>query len=175
MPTAGNLITDLKPSMQNLGTAWFEGLLAQNPRWVRGTATPATVVMSPNTTEAVSFTTGMGLSAGDGFNISFPTQQPFLSWAQTGAILKAAPHPEGAKLLHAYILSTDFQTGGWSVRQDVGAPNGTAYPDIMHMPSTNPTLFSTWMADRARVERLRFFFEKRIGSAQGLSPLIDDL
>lgn len=45
----------------------------------------------------------------------------------------------------------------------------------VHMPSTNPSAFGKWMADRANVERLRFFFEKRIGSAQGLSPLDDDL
>lgn len=45
----------------------------------------------------------------------------------------------------------------------------------MEMSGTDPTKFSKWMMDRAAVERLRFFFEDKIGSAQGLSPLIDEL
>jgi hypothetical protein len=44
----------------------------------------------------------------------------------------------------------------------------------MEMPGTDPKKFSKWMSDRAGVERLRFF-EDGIGSAQGLSPLEDDL
>lgn len=59
------------------------------------------------------------------------------------------------------------------MRRDVAAPAG--YPDALEMPGTNPTEFAKWMADRAAVERLRFFFEDRIGTAQGLSPLEDDL
>lgn len=116
--------------MRQLGTEWFEQLLTQNPRWVRGTATPSTLLLQSNTTEAASFTGGLGLSSGSNYNISFPSDAEFVSWPQTGAILKAAPHPEGAKLLHSYMLSLEHQTGGWSVRQDVGAPNGTSYPDI---------------------------------------------
>ena len=45
----------------------------------------------------------------------------------------------------------------------------------MEIPSTDPTGFPNWMADRAAVERLRFFFEARLGSAQGKSPLDDGL
>lgn len=46
---------------------------------------------------------------------------------------------------------------------------------ILLQPNTNAPEFAEWMADREYVERLRFFFEDRIGSAQGLSPLEDDL
>ncbi|EOD42925.1 putative abc-type fe3+ transport system protein [Neofusicoccum parvum UCRNP2] len=158
------------------GLAWFDALLAQNPRWVRGTATPATLIGSSNGTYTASFTTSLGLSPPTPFNISFPaTSGQFVTWPQTGAILRDAPHPESAKLLHSFILSEAYQnaTGSWSVRRDVAAPAG--YPVALEMPGTDPTKFAEWMADRAAVERLRFFFEDRIGTAQGESPLVDDL
>ncbi|KAH7360493.1 hypothetical protein BKA65DRAFT_603962 [Rhexocercosporidium sp. MPI-PUGE-AT-0058] len=161
--------------LKHYGYEWFEALLAQNPRWVRGTATPATLVRSSNGTYAATFTSSIGLSPSTPLNISHPIEGQFVTWPQTGAILKNAPHPESAKLLHSYILSEERQarTGSWSVRSDIAPPKG--YPSIMEMPGTNPTKFSEWMMDRAAVERLRFFFETRIGSAQGLSPLNDDL
>ena len=160
--------------MQQKGAAWFDKFLAQNPRWVRGTASPVTLIQQSNSTVAATFTSGVGLDPIPGINSTFPTDGLFVSWPQTGAILKDAPHPEGAKLLHSFMLSTEFQQSqGWSVRQDVPAPPGL--PDIMNMPSTNPTAFARWMADRETVERLRFWFENRIGSAQGVSPLVDNI
>ncbi|KAI9736631.1 MAG: hypothetical protein M1834_000835 [Cirrosporium novae-zelandiae] len=161
--------------MQQYGTSWFDSLLSQNPRWVRGTGTPATLMASSNGSYTASFTGSIGLVASSPFNISYPTQGQFVSWPQTGAIFKDAPHPEGAKLLHNYILSQEYQnkTGSWSVRTDMTPPGGK--PKIMEMPGTDPTKFMDFMLDRPRVERLRFWFEERLGSAQGKSPLIDDL
>ncbi|PVH85085.1 periplasmic binding protein-like II [Cadophora sp. DSE1049] len=161
--------------MKQYGLGWFEALLAQNPRWVRGTATPATLIASSNGTYAATFTSGVGVRGFDPVNVTFPVKGQFVSWPQTGAILKDAPHPETAKLLHSWILSEDFQnsTGTWTVRKDLTPPAG--FPSILEMPGTDATKFAQWMSDRAAVERLRFFFETRIGSAQGLSPLIDDL
>ncbi|KAB2573505.1 hypothetical protein DBV05_g7790, partial [Lasiodiplodia theobromae] len=162
--------------LRQQGLAWFDALLAQNPRWVRGSATPATLIGNSNGTYTASFTTALGLSPPAPYNISFPeTSGAFVTWPQTGAILRDAPHPESAKLLHSFILSKENQeaSGSWSVRKDVEAPAG--YPDALEMPGTNPTEFGKWMADRAAVERLRFFFEDKIGTAQGLSPLEDDL
>lgn len=97
-----------------------------------------------------------------------------MSWAQTGAILAAAPHPEAAKLLHNFILSDEYQTLlGWSTREDLPAPEGAS--KILEQPNTDAPAFATWMADRENVERLRFWFEDRLGTAQGLSPIVDDL
>lgn len=169
--------TSTTPSLQNVGYAWFDSLLAQNPRWVRGTRTPSTVVGDNSTQWAATFTSSRGLNAAAPFAVSFPeTSAPFVSWPQTGAILKDAPHPESAKLLHSFILSEEWQnaTGGWSARKDL-SPQPAAYPDIFDMPGTNVTAFGEWMADRANVERVRFWFESKIGTAQGLSPLEDDL
>ncbi|RFU76305.1 hypothetical protein TARUN_5948 [Trichoderma arundinaceum] len=160
--------------MQVLGTEWFEALLKQNPRWVRGTATPLTILSEANYSQAVSFTSFGGFNPGVNVKASFPNDANFVSWPQTAAILRNAPHLEGAKLLHNYLLSPEYQsTASWSVRQDI-KPSSPLYPNIMHMPYTNPTTFAGFMQDRLTVERLRFYFENRLGTAQGLSPLIDN-
>lgn len=161
--------------LKQYGTEWFDKLIAQQPRWVRGTATPATLIGSSNGTYVATFTTSLGLQPPTPYNASFPSEGRFVTWPQTGAILKDAPHPESAKLLHSFLLSEEYQnaTGSWSVRSDVAAPAG--FPDALDQPGTNPTEFAKFMSDRAAVERLRFFFEDKIGSAQGKSPLEDDL
>ena len=161
--------------MQEFGYEWFEKLLEQNPRWVRGTGTPLTILNDMNSTVAATFTAGFGLSSSEALNVTIPTKGSFVTWAQRAAIFKDAPHPEGAKLLHNFMLSYENQasTKSWSVLKDVPAPVG--YPDIMDVPSTNPIDFERFMGDRARVERLKLFFEDKIGTAQGLSPLIDGI
>ncbi|KAI1754386.1 ABC transporter [Xylaria castorea] len=161
--------------MEQYGYGWFEKLLAQNPRWVRGTGTPLTVLSQDNSTSAVTFTAWGGLHPANPVGIAFPTKGLFVSWAQRAAILKGAPHPEGAKLLHNYMLSEEYQTSidDWSVRQDLPAPAG--YQSLTDIQSTNTDGFEGFMADRERLERLRFFFEDKLGTAQGLSPLIDGI
>jgi ABC-type Fe3+ transport system substrate-binding protein len=117
----------------------------------------------------------MGLAPVAPFKISHPIEGKFVTWPQTAAILKDAPHPESAKLLHNYVLSQEWQnqTRSWSVRQDFPAPAG--FSDIENQPGTNASSFAEWMGDRARVERFRFWLESKLGTAQGLSPLVDDL
>lgn len=121
------------------------------------------------------------MPAGDNINSTFPSAAgtaPFVAWPQHAAILKDAPHPEAAKLLHNFVLTDEYQqaSGGWPVRVDATLPSDTVpYPAVWDMANTNASAFGPWMADRARVERLRFYFEDKIGSAQGLSPLVDDL
>ncbi|KAM5349883.1 hypothetical protein ACJ41O_006388 [Fusarium nematophilum] len=161
--------------MQQYGASWFESLLKQNPRWVRGTATPATIASSDNFTQAAFFATGGGFGSAKPLNFSQPTQGKYVSWAQYAGILKDAPHPEGAKLLHNFILSPEFQasSGSWPVRRDVPTPEG--FPDLRNETATNPTDFARFMADRGLVERLRFWFEARIGTAEGLDPIDDDI
>lgn len=159
----------------NFGHTWFDALLANNPRWVRGTATPATLLSQANSSSVATFTSGHSFTARAGYNYALPTEGSFASWGQTGAILKDAPHPEGAKLLHNYLISDEYlkARGGWSTRNDIPAPAGAK--KILEQPNTNAPEFAKWMADRENVERLRFFFEDRIGTPQGLSPLEDNL
>ncbi|WYZ33988.1 hypothetical protein EsH8_I_000264 [Colletotrichum jinshuiense] len=159
--------------MQEYGYEWFEKLLAQNPHWVRGTGTPVTLLNASNSTLSATFTAGVGLSPEAPLNVTIPTQGSFVTWAQRAAIFKDAPHPESAKLLHNFMLSDEYQsaTGSWSVRKDIPAPAG--YPELMDVTSTNPVEFERFMSNRVRVEQLKLFFEDKIGTAQGLSPLID--
>ncbi|TQN66763.1 hypothetical protein CSHISOI_08684 [Colletotrichum shisoi] len=161
--------------IKQYGTAWLDKLLALNPRWVRGTQTPRTVYPKNDTQWAATFTSSGNVNPVSPIKIALPVKGQFVSWPQTGGILKNAPHPEGAKLLHAYLLSTEFQQlrGGWSVRGDVAPPAN--FPAILDVPGTDPTAFGKWMSDRAAVERFRFWLEDRLGTAQGLSPIIDDL
>ncbi|KAJ4287291.1 hypothetical protein N0V90_012689 [Kalmusia sp. IMI 367209] len=167
--------TNALDSMQQYGYEWFEALLSQNPRWVRGTGTPVTLLSASNGTVAATFTAGIGLSSSPPLQVALPTEGSFVSWAQRAAIFKDAPHPEGAKLLHNFLLSYEHQnnTSSWSVLKDVAAPEG--YPALMDVEATNPVDFDRFMGDRVRVERLKLFFEDKIGTPQGLSPLIDDL
>ncbi|KAI8713751.1 hypothetical protein NCS52_01220500 [Fusarium sp. LHS14.1] len=161
--------------MQQYGVSWFDRLVAQKPRWVRGTQTPSTLISDDNSTSAAYFGASGGFGNSDPLSFSVPTKGKFVSWPQTAAILKDAPHPEGAKLLHNFILSPEYQqnSGLWSVRHDIPAPEG--FPSLWNETATNPAEFARFMADRNLVERLRFFFESRIGSAQGDSPLEDDI
>ncbi|KAL2211163.1 hypothetical protein CC79DRAFT_1395332 [Sarocladium strictum] len=123
--------------MQDYSYDWFEQLLAQNPRWVRGTGTPVTLLRANNTL-AATFTAGIGLVPVAPLNVTIPSQGKFVTWAQRAAILKGSPHPEGAKLLHNFMISREHQqqTGSWSVRKDVSPPAG--YPDLMDVSTTNP-------------------------------------
>ncbi|KAH8734305.1 hypothetical protein BGZ61DRAFT_584335 [Ilyonectria robusta] len=161
--------------MRQYGVSWFDKLVAQKPRWVRGTATPGTLTRQQNSTSAAYFAAGGGFTGSGSMNFSHPTKGKYVTWPQTAAILKDAPHPEGAKLLHNYLLSTDFQktSGLWSVRHDVPAPAG--FPSLWNETATNPAEFARFMGDRVLVERLKLFFESRLGTAQGLSPLIDGI
>ncbi|KAH6622049.1 ABC-type Fe3+ transport system [Boeremia exigua] len=166
---------DLLLKDPKFGPKWFDALLANNPRWVRGTATPRTLINTAGDDSVATFTSSISFSpAAPGFNFTIPTEGTFASWGQTGAILKKAPHPEGAKLLHNFLLSDEWLTSGrWSTRTDIAPPPGAE--KILKQPNTNAPEFIKWMSDRANVERIRFFLEDRIGSAQGLSPLEDDM
>jgi ABC-type Fe3+ transport system substrate-binding protein len=166
--------------MEALGSEWFDALLANNPRWVRGTQTPSTLISAANSSSVATFSSGYAFGDQAPIQYALPTDAKFVSWAQTGAILKDAPHPEGAKLLHSFMLSDEYQTSdayrtymGWSPREDLAPPEGAK--KILQQPGTDAPAFAKWMEDRAHVERRRNFYEEKIGTAQGLSPLIDDL
>ncbi|KAF2009721.1 periplasmic binding protein-like II [Aaosphaeria arxii CBS 175.79] len=158
--------------MQKYGKEWLDKLIQQDVRWVRGSITPQTLVANADAKEAATFI-GISPSLGPDVNTTLPTDAQYVTWPQTAAILKKAPHPEGAKLLHNFLISKEwlFTSPKTTVRTDAPAD----YPDIFKTPNTNVTAFGPWIADRERVERLRFWFEKKLGTPQGLSPLDDDL
>ncbi|KAM3437607.1 hypothetical protein NHJ13734_004559 [Beauveria thailandica] len=161
--------------INEFGEEWFDKLLAQKPRWVRGTATPATIAASDAHPEAAFFATGGGFGTDGTLNFTQPTQGQYVSWPQRAAILKDAPHPEGAKLLHNFILSEEYQkaVGTWSVRTDMPTPEG--FPDLKGNKNTDPDAFAKFMEDRGAVERRRFWYEAKMGPAVGKNPRDDDI
>ncbi|KAI0184576.1 hypothetical protein EV127DRAFT_374660 [Xylaria flabelliformis] len=150
--------------INSYGVDFFWSLLEQNPRFAPHHLSIANELGQPNTTYAATFGTTIGLFSQDPLVVKFPTEgAPFTSWAQGAAILKDAPHPEGAKLLQSYVLSQEYQnkTGSWSIRRDVAAPKG--FSSIFSTPNTNPLDFAHWMYDRETVERFRFWVQDKIG------------
>ena len=110
--------------VQKYDWGFMERLMAQNPTFVRGTAASAGAVYG-GLAEA-TFATFSGLQAAptDPAKFTLPVHSPFVSWAQTAAILKKSPHPAAAKLYISWLLSTPVQSGGatWSPRADIPVP-----------------------------------------------------
>lgn len=153
--------------IQQYGWSWLDALLTQDVQWVRGTATPAEVMLQ-DPSRILSFTT---FPAAEGWVSVPPVSDHYMSWTQTSAIFKDTKMPETAKLLQAYLISEEYQLlrQGPSIRRDVG--NVT----LWDAKNTDYTSFHHIMEDRTVVEQWRFLLEDKLGTAQGLSPLIDNI
>lgn len=152
------------------GWSWLDSLLKQNPEWVRGTQAPLEIVASGR--KAATFTSFYYLKPEAGSTIRFilPRRDFFQTWYQTAAILKAARHPAAARLYIAHLLSKEAQAAvpQWPSRLDVAPPKGWKHP--LEYLNTSPVGFREFMADRARVERLKGVFEQWIGPVVGANP-----
>lgn len=158
--------------IQKYGIEFIEKLQANGVQWVRGTQTPRDAVEQGK--YAVSAATSGAFVPVESANTRFvlPTNDPFLTWAQTGAIFKDAKRPAAAKLYVSWLLSLPMQSRPrqFPLRQDVSPLPG--YQPIGQY-NTSPEDFRSFMRDRARVERLKSLFELLIGPVQGISPLKD--
>jgi ABC-type Fe3+ transport system substrate-binding protein len=158
--------------VQKYGIGFIDKLQANGVQWVRGTQTPRDAV------EAGKYAVCTGTSGNfvpvESANTRFvlPTNDPFLTWAQTGAIFKDAKHPAAARLYMSWMLSLPVVSNArqFPIRSDVTPQPG--YKPIDQY-NTSPEEFRTFMRDRARVERLKSLFERLIGPVQGISPLKD--
>jgi ABC-type Fe3+ transport system substrate-binding protein len=158
--------------IQKHGIGFIEKLQANGVQWVRGTQTPRDAVEVGK--YAVSTGTSGNFVPVESANTRFvlPTSDPFLTWAQTGAIFKDAKHPAAAKLYVSWMLSLPVASNPrqFPIRKDVALPAGFKPIDQYN---TSPEDFRAFMRDRARVERLKSLFERLIGPVQGISPLKD--
>jgi ABC-type Fe3+ transport system substrate-binding protein len=158
--------------VQKYGIGFIEKLQANGVQWVRGTQTPRDAV------EAGKYAVSTGTSGNfvpvesSALRFVLPTNDPFLTWAQTGAIFKAAKHPAAARLYVSWMLSLPVASHPrqFPIRQDVAPLPGFKTLDQYN---THPEDFLAFMRDRARVERLKALFERLIGPVQGISPLKD--
>lgn len=160
--------------IQKYGWSFIDRLQAQDVHWVRGTATPFTLLLlQPGN---VSFTTFAPLVVQPNLPLRYavPRSDAFLSWAQTAAIFRDAKHPAAAKLFMSFLLSKQFQSYSpfWSIRDDLPAPHG--YKPLSEY-NTDHADFHAFLSDRAAMERFRTQIERYIGTPQGPSPLIDGI
>lgn len=158
--------------VRKYGIGFIDRLQANGVQWVRGTQTPRDAVEAGK--YAVSTGTSGAFLPVESANTRFvlPTGDPFLTWAQTGAIFKDAKHPAAAKLYMSWMLSLPMQSQPrqFPLRKDV--PPLPGYKPLGEY-NTSPEDFLGFMRDRARVERLKSLFERLIGPVQGISPLKD--
>ena len=135
--------------LQKYGIGFIEKLQANGVQWVRGTQTPRDAVEAGK--YAVSTGTSGNFVPVESANTRFvlPAPDPFLTWAQTGAIFKDARHPVAARLYMSWMLSLPVQSAPrqFPLRKDVAPAAGFKPLDQYH---TSPADFLAFMRDRAR-------------------------
>lgn len=156
--------------VQAHGWDYMDRLMRQDVLWIRGTV-PARLAVGEGK-RPVTFTASGTFAAPANATSRFilPRSDIFLSWPQTGAILKEARHKEAARLYISWMASreaTVARTTQWSVRRDVPAA-GNIGP--IGNFNTDPLRFRVFMKDRTRVERLKTQFEHIIGPVEGQNP-----
>jgi len=163
-----------KKIVDQYGWEYIDELLAQNPQWIRGTEAPGVVVGRAE--KAGSF----GIAGyfdnnlyQNGSRFILPTTDPFLTWAQTGAMFKLTKNKAAAQLYISWLTSKKMQEQWiqWSVRQDVNLKNGYRY--FTQYTNTSPKEFEDFMLDRASLNIFKAQIEAKIGPVLGGSPLTD--
>ncbi|QSY49305.1 MULTISPECIES: ABC transporter substrate-binding protein [Streptomyces] len=148
------------------GFDYLNKLLAQNPKFVRGTADASALVGKDGyVANFGSSGSSSGLS-----KTSIPEKSPWVAWPQTGAILKDAPHKAAAKLYMSWILSKQYQekSYGWSSRTDVATPAGRK--GIFDYVNMNPLGLGKFMSDRAALDRYKARINLYVGDVKGANP-----
>ncbi|KOG30086.1 ABC transporter substrate-binding protein [Streptomyces resistomycificus] len=149
------------------GFDYLKKLLAQNPKFVRGTQDSADLVGSGD--YVASFGTSGG--APGVAETTLPKRSPWVAWPQTGAILKDAPHKAAAKLYLSWLLSKDAQQnsiGTWSARTDVAAPAGRK--GIFDYENMNPLGLGEFMNNRTALDRYKARVNLYVGDVKGVNP-----
>lgn len=151
------------------GWDWLKGISEQTPTFVRGTPSSAAGVASGKFLATLA-------TAGDPGKDALPiatNSDPFNTWAQRGAIFKAAPHPEGARLFMSWLLSAEGQKDAisvftWPVRADVAQP--VWLKPLKDYKNTDPTAYSKFMANREAVETFRTKVQLYLKPVSGEDP-----
>ncbi|KUM84847.1 MULTISPECIES: ABC transporter substrate-binding protein [Streptomyces] len=149
------------------GVGYLQKLLAQNPKFVRGTQDSSDLV---GTSDYVA-NFGSGGSSNGLSQVTLPKTSPWVAWPQTGAILKNAPHKAAAELYLSWILSKQTQQhdiGTWSARTDVPAPAGRK--GIFDYKNMNPLGLGEFMSDRTALDRYKALINLYVGDVQGVNP-----
>ena len=150
------------------GWEYVDRLMQQDVQWIRGTVPAKRTVQSG--AKLATFTAAGSLAPEDGIRFVLPREDTFLVWPQMAAIFRASQSKEAARLYVSWMLDPDTMRAmpyQWTVRRDVENPAGY---DAAFAYNTDTSAFRRFMADRARVERLKGQFEHLIGPATGDNP-----
>lgn len=154
------------------GWGYMDALLKQGVKWVRGSAPARVAVGKGEYTVTFTASSPLAAPANATARLLLPRRDSFLSWPQPAAIFKTTRRPNSARLYLSWLLAPEVQgaTGRqWPVRSDVQATGGygpiTAY-------NSYPGRFRDFLADRARLERVRDQLEQYIGPMQGPNPTL---
>jgi ABC-type Fe3+ transport system substrate-binding protein len=158
-----------KLNIDHYGWKWLEGLVAQNPTFLRGVPGSGAGVANGKYLATPA-------AAGDprpNGTVVLPRYDRFVSWSQRAAIFRQTAHPATAKLFLSWLTSATAQasvigTWTWSTRADVAPPNGLK--PLAEYQTTDATAFPKFMRDRAAVERFRSQVELYVGRVVGSDP-----
>jgi len=157
--------------VQKYGMQYLDKFKAQNPTFVRGTATAIAMVGDSSKGFVATMSADGGLGATNEPRFVLPKKDPFVVWAQTGAIFKKAKHPETAKLYMSWLVDKKKQETDWSfsVRDDVPPP--APYKNVWSYSSqsTHQALLD-FMSDRVKVEEFKTQITLIFGDVQGPNP-----
>lgn len=166
-----------KQVVDKYGFQYLEKFKAQNPKFVRGTATAIAMVGDSSLGYVATMSADGGLNSQEKYGptlpkLIVPEKDPFVLWAQTAAIFKKAKHPETAKLYISWLVDKKQQeqpaAWSWSVRDDVAAP--PPFKSIWSYPNGKPTALLEFMKDREAVEIFRTQVGLIFGQVVGANP-----
>ncbi len=150
------------------GWDYVDHLMQQDVQWIRGTVPAKRTVQSGD--KMATFTAAGSLAPEKDVRFVLPREDTFLVWPQMAAIFRASPNKEAARLYISWMLDPETMRNmpyQWVVRRDVENPAGY---DPAFAYNTDTSAFRRFMADRARIERLKGQFEHLIGPAAGDNP-----
>ena len=115
--------------VRKYGWKFMDDYMAQQPRFIQGHLGVVRSLIAGESTatfDMMAHHTLHDRAQGAPIDIAFPTDDPLPIWGQLGAIFKASPHPNAARLWLAWYMAREQQAriGTWSARTDVKPPFG---------------------------------------------------
>ena len=146
------------------GWDYMDKYMANKPNFIQGHLGQQRSIASGQnlvTFNSIFNITTVEKKAGKPVESHFSTIDPTPIWPLTGAIFKAAPHPNAAKLFLGWLMEPAQQvaTGTWSSRKDVPPPAG--FKPIFDYPVVND--YRSFLVNERELVALRKRFEGYTG------------
>jgi ABC-type Fe3+ transport system substrate-binding protein len=146
------------------GWDYMDKYMANKPNFIQGHLGQQRSIASGQnwvTFDSIFNITTVEKKAGKPVESHFSTIDPTPIWPLTGAIFKAAPHPNAAKLFLGWLIEPAQQvaTGTWSSRKDVPPPAG--FKPIFDYPVVND--YRSFLVNERELVALRKRFEGYTG------------